>query len=284
MSLRAWNAHIAHLALGLLPCLLGCAGQGPPPSRLEALPVSALSPAALVARLNSDAAAVTSLKGKLDLGMRVPPETEFKRCRGVIAARRPWNDRSTGGLYLAGYRQLIPTLFTLVSDGREFWLHVPHDNTAYNGPLGGPHPVRNGREIQLDVADLFQALFVAPLEVRDSVQVTEQGSDYLVSITQGGVLKRQLWVERRGFTVAREKYCNPQGEVRLEIERGDFTGTAGHFYPARIVLREPAAGSTVVFEFSSLTLQPEKLDDKLFQPKIPPGTVVRRTDSREARR
>ena len=267
-----------------LPWILGCAGSRPPETGLEALPLSSLSRDSLTARINQDAASVTSLKAKLQLGMRVPPEEDFKRCRGVVASRSLWNGQSEAGLFLAGYRQLIPTLFTLVSDGREFWLHVPYDNTAYNGPLGGPHPVRRGREIQLDVLDLFRALFVEPLDSRDSVEVAEESSEYVVSLSREGGLQRRLWIERRGFTVPREIYYGAQGDARLQIDREAYTVAGGRRYPTRILLREAATGSTVLLEFSSMTLQPEKLDDRLFQPKLPPGTIIQRTDLREVER
>lgn len=216
--------------------------------------------------------------------MRVPPEDAFKHCRGVIAARNPWVGGRGAGLYLEGYRQVIPTLFTLVSNGREFWLHVPYDNTAYNGPLGGPPPVRHGRKIQLDVLDLYRALFVEPIASEDSFEVTEEGADYVVSVARDGVLHRQLWVERRSFTVPREVYFDPQGDVRLQIDREAYADAGGKPYPMRLVLRDLAGSGTFLVEFGSVTLEPEKLDDRIFSPKLPAGTVVRRTDLREAKR
>lgn len=284
LSRRSLSWHVLCFPICLLPWIWGCGGSRPPQTRLESLPLSSLSRAELTARINQDAASITTLKGKLQLGMRVPPAEGFKRCRGVIASRSLWNGQSTPGLFLEGYRQLIPTLFTLVSDGREFWLHVPYDNTAYNGPLGGPHAVRHGREIQLDVLDLFRALFVEPMDSRDSVEVAEEGSDYVVSVFHDGGLQRRLWIERRGFTVPREMYYGPKSDVRLQIDREAYADAGGRAYPMRIVLRDVSTGGTVLLEFGSLTLQPEKVDERIFHPKLPPGTVIRRTDLREATR
>ncbi len=274
--------HVAGAAACLLT--LGCANHQPRASRFDSLPLSSLSSAELTARINADAASVTSMKGKLELGMCVPPQTELQRCRGAIASRSLWGGGSAPGLYLTGYRQLIPTLFTLVSDGHEFWLHVPYDNTVYSGALAGAHPVRHGREIELDAHDLFQALFVEPVEARDSVQVTEEGSSFVVSISRDGTLHRRMWVDRRGVAVTRETIYGPLGTSRLQIDRDSWADVGGRWYPHRIVLTETASGTRVVLEFSKVTLQPEKLDEGLFKPKIPPGAVVRRVETREAGR
>ena len=280
---RPGSRSVARFAIFLLPWIVGCAGPKPTPAQFDSLPILSLAPDALAAVINQAAASVPSLKGKLDLAMRVPPADAFKHCRGVLAARSPWSDQGPPGLFLEGYRQIIPTLFTLVSDGREFWLHVPYDNTAYTGPLGGPHPVRHGREIQLDVLDLFRALFVEPIAPTDSFDVTEAGVDYIVSISRDEQVQRRLWIDRRSWAVTREVYYGPQGQVRLQIDREAYADLGAQPYPMHLTLRDLANGHTVVLEFGSLTLRPETLDDRIFQPNLPPGTVVRRTDPREAR-
>ena len=284
MSRHVRSRSLIRSVICLLPWIIGCAGGKPPPASFSSLPVSSLSPQELGARVNHDAAAVTSLQGKLELGMRVPPDDTFKRCRGVIASRSPWSGTESPGLFLEGYRQLIPTLFTLVSDGQDFWLHVPYDNVAYNGPIDGPHPARHGQEIRLDVNDLFRALFVQPIDPADSVDVSEEGADYVLAIFRDGQLRRRLWIERRAFTVPREVYYGPHADVRLQIDRDAYADVSGSLFPMRLVLRDPTSSSMVLLDFSSVTLHPEKLTDRVFQPKIPPDTVVRRTDLREAQR
>lgn len=283
MRCRLWSRR-ATFAVGLIPWIIGCASSKPPAARFDSLPLLTLTAAEVAARINENVASIPALKGKLELGMRVPPEDVFKHCRGVLAARSLWGGDGTPGLFLEGYRQIIPTLFTLVSDGREFWLHVPYDNTAYTGPLGGPHPVRHGREIQLDVLDLFRALFVEPVAPDDSLDVTAAGTEYVVAITSNGHRRRQLWLDRRSLTVPREVYFGPQGEVRLQIDREAYSVLGATSYPMRLVLTDSANGHAIVLAFDSLTLRPENLDDRVFRPKLPPATIVRRTDLREASR
>lgn len=230
----------------------------------------------LVAHVRHEAESVVRLKGKLEIAMSVRAGDPYKRCKAVLAAQSPWNGNGSAGLYLAGYRQFIPVLFTLVSDGRDFWLHVPHDNIVYTGPVDGPHPVRKGREISLDTGDLFRALFVQPLGT-DSVEVATDSDEYKVSLRAAGRLERCLWVERRQFTVRREVYYGPAGEPRLEIER-DVPARGTVSYPARIALRDVPSGSAILLESGSLTINPEKLAAELFRPRLPAGVIVDRTD------
>jgi hypothetical protein len=236
----------------------------------------------LLAYLRHEAGSVTRLKGKLEIGMSAKPGDSYKRCRAILASQSPWSGTLEPGLFLEGYRQLIPTLFTLVSDGREFWLHIPHDNVVYTGPIDGPHPVRKGREIRLDVGDLFHGLFVQPLDA-DSLEIAEEGTDYMVSLRSAGQLQRRLWVERRRLSVRREVYYGSNGEPRLEIDRDPPVDFEGALYPAKIVLRDVASGSSLLLEFGSVTVNPEKLAEGIFHPKIPVGVTIDRTDAQGGR-
>lgn len=232
----------------------------------------------LIAHLGRESTAVTRLKGKLEIGMAAKAGDSYKRCRAVLASQSPWTDAAEPGLYLQGYRQVIPTLFTLVSDAHEFWLHIPHDNVVYTGPIDGPHPVRKGKEIRLDVADLFRALFLRPLDA-DSLAIAVTDTEYSVTVHKAGRLERRLWIERRHFSVRREVYYGTGGEPRLEVERdvpSDFDGTP---YPARVVLRDVASGSSLILEFGSVAVNPAALDGSVFRPKIPAGAKTERTDA-----
>lgn len=232
----------------------------------------------LVAHLGHESAAVTAVKAKLEIGMAATSGDSYKRCQAVLASRNPWCGGAEPGLFLKGYRQVIPTLFTLVSDGREFWLHIPHDNVVYTGPIDGPRPVRKGKEIHLDVADLFRALFLQPLDI-DSLEIAAADTEYTVSMRKAGRLERRLWIERRYFSVRREVYYGAAGEPRLEIDRDLPSDFEGATYPARVVLRDVASGSSMILEFGSVTVNPETLDGSIFRPKIPAGATIDHTDA-----
>jgi len=277
LSDRTRPRTLARFAACLLPSILGCARIQLPAPQFDSLPIRSVSRDELVAQLQQESAAVTRLKGKLEIGMAADSTDDYRRCRAVLASQSPWNGTGVAGLYLQGYRQLIPTLFTLVSDGRTYWLHIPHDNIVYTGPVDGPHPVRKGREIRLDAADLFRALFVQPF-VTDSLQITEEAEDYTVTLHTGGRVERRLWIERRLLSVRREVYYGAAGEPQLEIDRDPPADFGGSSYPARVVVRDLESGDSVLLEFESVTVNPEKLAEGLFLPKLPEGVIVDHTD------
>lgn len=242
------------------------------------MPIRTVSRSELLARLQHETSTITRLKGKLEIGMSADSSTEYRRCRAVLASQSPWSGVADAGLFLQGYRQLIPALFTLVSDGHTYWLHIPHDNVVYTGPIDGPHPVRKGREIRLDTADLFRALFVQPLAA-ESLEVVEEAEDYTVTLYAAGRLLRRLWVERRLLSVRREVYYAAEGEPRLEIDRDPPVDFDGSSYPARVVLRDVTSGDSVLLEFESVTVNPQKLAEGIFRPKLPEGVTIDRTDA-----
>jgi hypothetical protein len=186
----------------------------------------------------------------------------------VLAARSPWGGEP--GLYVKGYRSVVPTLFTLVSDGRRFWLHVPRDNVVYTGPIARRRGAAGDREVPLDARDLFRALFVEPLGPGEVLEVEEEPSAYAVSARRDGRVRRRLWLERRRLTIAREVFYDPSGSEELSIERERYVDAGGRLYPARITLRDGSSGSAVVLEFERVTLDPADLGSDAFRPRLPP--------------
>jgi outer membrane lipoprotein-sorting protein len=244
------------------------------PQRLELeLPIRTASTDDLARELR-DAAALVGLEGRLTLGFQKSEGAELRTCRGVLAARSPWGGEP--GLYVKGYRSVVPTLFTLVSDGRRFWLHVPRDNVVYTGPIARRRGAAGDREVPLDARDLFRALFVQPLGADDVLEVEEQPAAYVLSVRQDGRLRRRAWLERRRFTIQREVFYDPAGTEEVSIDRERYADVGGRLYPARMVLRDGASGGTVLLEFEKVTLDPVDLNADTFRPKLPPDARTQR--------
>jgi hypothetical protein len=268
-SVGSWGA-IAALAL-----LAGCTSPPKAPQRSELeLPIRTASTDDLARELH-DAAALAGLEGRLTLGFQKSEGAELRTCRGVLAARSPWTG-GEAGLYVKGYRSVVPTLFTLVSDGRLFWLHVPRDNVVYTGPVARRRVAANDREVPLDARDLFRALFVQPLGTDEALEVEEQPAAYVLTVRRGGRLQRRAWLERRRFTVQREVFYDPSGTEEVSIDRERYADVGGRLYPARMVLRDGASGVTVLLEFESVTLDPANLSSDTFRPKLPPDARTQR--------
>jgi hypothetical protein len=259
-------------ACGKIAALLLLAACRPPPGALPSaepdLPIRTASGEELAQALRG-AAALAGLRGKLTLGFREGARDGLRTCQGVLAARSPWAGGDTG-LYVKAYRSLVPTLFTLVSDGRVFWLHVPRDNVVYTGPVARRRGAAGEREIPIDPRDLFRALFVQPLGAGEVLEVEEQPDAYVLSARSDGRLRRRLWLERRRLTIRREVFYDASGSEEVSIDRERYVDAGGRLYPARLVLRDAATGGAVLLEFERVTLDPRDLEADAFRPRLPP--------------
>jgi hypothetical protein len=258
---------------GAIAALTALAACGPTPRAIRpddpGLPVRTASAEELAEALRH-ASALEGLKGSLTLGLRKDARGALRTCRGVLAARSPWTGGESG-LYVKGYRSPAPTLFTLVSDGHLFWLHVPHDNVVYTGPVAArrARASSGARDVPLDARDLFRALFVQPLGGDEVLEVREEPAAYVVSALRDGTLRRRLWVERRRLTVAREVFYDASGSEEVSIERDGRLDAGGRHYPERLLVRDAASGGTVLLQFERVTLDPADLGADAFRPRLP---------------
>jgi hypothetical protein len=238
----------------------------------ESLPVRSATKEELVGRINDTAASTGAIRAKVELGLREKALSDEKNCSGLLLARRP----PETGLYLKGYRQLIPTFFTLVGDSKNFWLHVPGDDLVYTGPVEFVWSEDDSVEFYLNAGDLVRALFLEPIADDAGVDVREEGTASIVTLTDEGNLLREVWFERRGFTVTREIYYDETGKARLEILRKQYTELDGRLYPASLELYDTRSSSVVYVDFASIVLDPDQVPERAFQFEIPAGTEVRR--------
>ncbi len=251
---------------------LGCGGAGLQVADFSALPLQSVTPNELVALVNQAAASTLGLRGKLSMGLQRGPGEAVKSCSGMLVSS---NDPRRG-LYLKGYRKLLPTFFTLVSDGREFWFHIPSDDVVYTGPLKGAWDRADSLEFYLSAGDLFRALYVEPLSGDDSFEVEKGDSLYAVTVRNRGNVVRRMWIERRRLGIVREIYYGDDGMEELEIERKRYADLEDGLYPLALILRDPIAGDSVFLDFKAITLNPDSIPERAFDFEIPTGAEVRR--------
>jgi hypothetical protein len=271
MRLPFLHAVMFPLAIMAAACLLsGCGGTGLRMIDFSGMPMRTVAPAELISEVNRNASSVRGVKGKLELGLEERGK-KARRCSGMLIAMRP----PGGGLRIKGYKRLLPTFFTLVSDGGEFWLHIPRDDVVYTGPVDFSWSREDSTKFRLNARDIVRALFVAPVEPEASWDVQNEEDNYVVTVhgTQGPA--RKLWIERKGFHVIRETYYDRGGSPQLEIERRKFAALGQRMYPSSFVLRDPASGSSVFLDFGEITLDPENVPGDAFRFRIPDGAEVK---------
>jgi outer membrane lipoprotein-sorting protein len=260
----------------LIICLLFANACSRIPTKPEAQSpdfTSAASLEELVDRINRPENQPEAIKASLVMGLQAHADQPIRYCRGhmLLSAQRE--------LYLEGHRPLLPTFFTLVSNGTEFWLFVPRDNTVYTGLLEAESKQSRDYGIDLNLRDLFRALFPCPIE-KDRLVELEAGDPYdVLSISDaagtGKKLCRRLWVGKKGYRVEREKYYDAGGAEELEIHRSDFLGSACCLFPKVITLRSSSTGSAVSLTFHEITMNPEGLESSFFHFEVPEGAAVK---------
>ncbi|MEN6439630.1 MAG: hypothetical protein ABFD97_13735 [Syntrophobacter sp.] len=236
-------------------------------------PVRTASLEELVDHINRSENQPKAIKGSLVMGLQARPDQPVRHCSGhmLLSAHRE--------LYLKGHVSLLPTFFTLVSNGREFWLHVPRDKTVYTGLLEAAYGKSQGYGIDLNPRDLFRALMPCPIEDDSLVELEREDPYYVLSIFNGAEkdkkLSRRLWVGKDRYRIEKEKYYNAEGSEEIEIRRANFLEFTCCFFPRDITVRSNVTGSTLTLAFDQVTMIPEGLESSLFHFDMPKGVIKR---------
>jgi hypothetical protein len=256
----------------------GCGG-GPAvePVDTSMMPEREATAMELVDGISDRAGRIGGIKADLDIAFRRSPGDKIKGCRGKLVAFRAEREGAGSKLYLKGYKRLVPTFFTLKSDGTGFWLHIPSEKTVYSGPYDRLETADTA-EVDLEAADLSRALFVEPFRPADIAGISEESGLYVLTLTRDGGLLRRLWIEKRMFAVVMEKYYNPLGGEDLQLRRSRHTFSGGAYYPLEITIFKPDSGREISLKIRDLTLNPGGISPEAFRFEVPPGTRVIRLD------
>jgi hypothetical protein len=269
---RASIVLIAALLIG------GCAGREYEQVDLSELPVGTASRRELIEHINGPDTQINGIKGDLDLGFRKLPGEPVKQCSGKLLSARLSDSSSSAGLYLKGYKKLIPTFFTMVSDGREFWLHIPRDKTVYTGPVESRDDEHEGREVALQAIDLIRAIYVQRIDTTLGCNLIEEKERYILILRDGEIPVRRIWIERRRFTIERETYYNAEGAEEVGIARGGYALFGESLFPTKIEITDAASGGTVYLDFKKIEFDPANVPQGAFRFSMPGGIDIERID------
>jgi hypothetical protein len=231
----------------------------------------------LVEGINARADSIRGIKADLDMFFLRAPGQKVKGCQGKLVSLRSEWEGAGSKIYLKGYKNLIPTFFTLTSDGTGFWLHIPSEKVVYSGPYDRTQTADTA-EVDLEAADLSRALFVEPFDPADVAGLSEESGLYVLTLTRDGGLLRRLWIEKKMFAVVMEKYYNPRGGEDLELRRSKHTIAVGLHYPLEITIFKPDSGREISIRIRDLTLNPSGIPPEAFRFEAPLGTKVIRLD------
>jgi hypothetical protein len=258
------------LALAALAAA-GCGGPAVVPVDTSVMPELVATGTELAQVVVERADSIRGIKADLDMYFRRSPEEKRKGCRGKLVSIKKTG--GTSSIYLKGYKRLIPTFFTLTSDGREFWLHIPSDNVVYTGPFDRTEKADTA-EVDLEAADLSRLLYVEPFDTSQIDGLEEESGRFVLTLADGGLPRRRLWIDKKIFAVVREKYYNPVGKEDLELRRTKFASAGGVFYPLEMTIIKPESGREITLTVRELELNPEGIPSEAFRFEFPRGSNV----------
>jgi hypothetical protein len=255
----------------------GCGGPAVKPLDTSMMPEMEATAMELIDGINARADSVLGIRADLDMGFIRSEGEEMKRCRGKLISIKEMGEGGRVKIYLKGYRRLMPTFFTLTSDGREFWLHIPSENTVYTGPFDRTEPADTA-EIDLETVDLARALYIQPVDPSDLAGLSEDSGAYVLSLNRDGRLWRKIWIEKRIFAVVLDKYYTPLGGEELEVRRSEFALIDGTHYPLETVIIKPDSGREISLKMREVSLNPDGVPGAAFAFEVPGGANVKRLD------
>lgn len=246
----------------------------------QALPARTASLEELIQRVNQSAERIQALKltviyqltgGSINTG----EISNYRETDGFILIRKPGLIRLIGQAFKV-------KVFDMVSDGREFRIHVPPKNKFIRGLNNQEIQGRKDIPINLRPQHIFQALVPDPIRLdKDKEQlVLEEDQDgkhkyYIISLlnlgTDGiGMFRRKIWIDRFDMSFVRQKMYD-KGRVVSEVSYSNFRDFDGGNYPSLIDFKRPQEDYSLRLRISRATLN-EPLRDEQFVLEQPPGT------------
>ena len=250
------------------------------PASEQALPAKIASLEELIQGVNQTAQKIQTLKltviyqltgGSINTG----EISNYRETDGFILARRPdW-------IRLIGLAFKVK-VFDMVSDGKQFRIHVPPKNKFILGRNDQEIKGRKDVPINLRPQHIFQALLIDPVtaENEGDMRVLEEDQEgkhkyYVLSIIgpakEGvGALIRKIWIDRFDLRLVRQKLYD-SGRTVSDITYREFKNFEGGEYPSVIDFSRPQEDYSLRIRISKVTMN-ETLRDEQFVLEQPDGT------------
>ena len=252
------------------------------PASEQALPAKTASLDDLIQGINKNSEKIQTLKltviyqltgGSINSG----EISNYRETDGFVLARRPSWIRLIGLAFKV-------KVFDMVSDGKQFRIHVPPKNKFILGRNDQEIKGRKDVPINLRPQHIFQALLIDPVatERDENMRVLEEDQEgkhkyYVLSIIgpakEGvGALRRKIWIDRFDLRLVRQKLYD-EGRMVSDInyrQFKDFEGGGGD-YPSVIDFTRPQEDYSLRIRVSKAVMN-ETLRDDQFILEQPDGT------------
>jgi outer membrane lipoprotein-sorting protein len=251
----------------------------------------------LLARLDADAAAISTLTATVDLsptvgGPKKGKETEYTDIRGYILVRKPTMLRMIGLLPVVRNRA-----FDMVSNGVNFWLSIPPKNKFIFGRNDLIYPQQQGLEALRPQA-IFDALLLRPVDLQSEIAVLQSGTervtdpkthkqvdepDYILIVIRKEsagsdyILARKIYFSREDLLPTRQVIYDKLGQVVTDAHYEKYTNSEGVQFPGTIQIDRPQEEYSILLSFLKVRFN-TPITDEQFALNQPPGSQLVRMD------
>jgi outer membrane lipoprotein-sorting protein len=283
----------------VLPALTGCLIRS---HKVEARNVSAPAMAAtledLVARINSEAAKVSSLNATVDIvtsagGEKKGKVTEYQEIRGYVLVRKPTMLRMIGLFPVVRNR-----MFDMVSDGDKFRLSIPPKNKFIVGSNDVKTPSKEPLE-NLRPNHIMDSLLLRAVDPKDEIAVLENEEEqirdpkskktvyqpaYVVTVIHRDAeghwaLSRKILFSRTDLTPRKQTIYDKTGQIATIATYENFTNYNGVMFPNIIQIQRPQEEYSIQLGVVKIRLN-EPLKDDQFQLAQPAGSQLQNLDTK----
>jgi outer membrane lipoprotein-sorting protein len=252
------------------------------PASEQALPAKTASLDDLLQGINRNSAKIQALKltviyqltgGSINSG----EISHYRETDGFVLARRPSWIRLIGQAFKV-------KVFDMVSDGKQFRIHVPPKNKFILGRNDQEIKGRKDVPINLRPQHIFQALIIDPVAtgLDENMRVLEEEQEgkhkyYVLSIIgpakEGvGFLRRKIWIDRFDLRLVRQKLYD-EGKIVSDINYREFKDFEGGEYPSIIDFTRPQEDYSLRIRVSKAVMN-ESMRDEQFVLEQPDGTEL----------
>jgi outer membrane lipoprotein-sorting protein len=258
---------------------ISCAGSKKPPLKETLTPVyKEASLDQLISLVNTQARSIHSMKASLYIDFKKATSEKSQSVQNKLALARP--DK----VLLVSFKQLLPTLFTMVSDGDQFWLHIPSKKEVF---VGKNHPYLSNSHMESSVYSLrprhlVDALLLEKIDFGKTSQIvyTEVLPDtYILDV---GVRneedtryypQRRIFIEREDLRISHYQYFSEKGLLMSDVAYGDYKKVGDLEFPYRVDIKRPWEGIEMTLTFSEVEIN-TTLNPSIFTFSLPKGHKV----------
>ncbi|HWP46655.1 MAG TPA: DUF4292 domain-containing protein [Candidatus Limnocylindrales bacterium] len=227
----------------------------------------------LISIVNTQARSIYNLKSSIFIDFKSVGAEKKQSIQAKLAVERP--DK----VLLISFKELLPTFFTMVSDGIQFWLYIPSKREVF---VGKNHPRSSNTQqenplYRLRPYHLVDALLleeITPEETSHFIYMEVVPGAYILNIGDRGeagsgyYLRRRIFIEHKTLRIRRYQSFNEKSALVGDVTYDNYEKVEKIQFPYRVTIQRPWEGIEVALIFREVEINTD-LNPKMFTFSLP---------------